>query len=300
MGLLEIEVSNRAREDDEDRRRRGQVNMAASSSNSPPEAANAAAAAAVKGGRKGKGKSKDGGKGEKRTVCQDYLTDKGCPKGDYNVLMLTPGRTGVCLRCGATCHDLASCRRPARDPKTKGSPPPPKGQGRGKGKAKAKPKPKPKAHESTATPAGANAAWALEDAAGMDGDFDELNYVTSASACSFHTTFLPTFHAASTQDTSIEDHPENLPILDTRATHCLLPITWLRGECGKAKRIHLKVATGTTVRALLYNSVIYAKSVTRPLISVGQLKGMVDLRMVWDDSSPLIVVCYAGDCTLTE
>ena len=39
---------------------------------------------------------------------------------------------------------------------------------------------------------------------------------------------------------------------------------------------------------------IYAKSVTRPLISVGQLKGMLDLRMIWDDSSPLIVVCYAG------
>ena len=54
------------------------------------------------------------------------------------------------------------------------------------------------------------------------------------------------------------------------------------------------MATGTTVRALLYNNVIYAKSVTRPLINVGQLKGMLDLRMIWDDSSPLIVVCYAG------
>ena len=93
----------------------------------------------------------------------------------------------------------------------------------------------------------------------------------------------------------MEDHPENLPILDTGATHCLLPISWLGAEeCEKAKRIHLKVATGTTVRALLYNNVIYAKSVTRPLISVGQLKGMLDLRMIWDDSAPIIVVCYAG------
>ena len=93
----------------------------------------------------------------------------------------------------------------------------------------------------------------------------------------------------------MEDHPENLPILNTRATQCLLPSTWLgTEECEKAKRIHLKVATGTAVRALLYNKVIYAKSVTRPLISVGQLKGMLDLRMIWDDSSPLIVVCYAG------
>ena len=82
-----------------------------------------------------------------------------------------------------------------------------------------------------------------------------------------------------TQDSALEDHPKNLPILDTGATHCLLPF---------------KVATGTTVRALLFHNVIYARSVTRPLISAGQLKGMLDLRMIWDDSSPLIVVCYAG------
>ena len=81
MRLLEIEMSNRAREDDKDRRRRVQANIAASSS-SPPETASAAAAAAGKGGKKGKGKSKDGGKGEKKTVCQDCLTDKGCLKGD--------------------------------------------------------------------------------------------------------------------------------------------------------------------------------------------------------------------------
>ena len=60
---------------------------------------------------------------------------------------------------------------------------------------------------------------------------------TTASACSFYTTFLPTFHAASTQDNSMEDHPENLPILDRGATHCLLPITWLGAEeCEKAKK----------------------------------------------------------------
>ena len=84
MGLLEIEMSNRAREDDEDRRRRrrrGQANMAASSSQSPPDAAHAAANAVGKGGRKGKGKSKDGGKGEKRTVCQEYSHRQRMSKG---------------------------------------------------------------------------------------------------------------------------------------------------------------------------------------------------------------------------
>ena len=48
------------------------------------------------------------------------------------------------------------------------------------------------------------------------------------------------------------------------------------------------------MRALLCNNVIYAKGVTRPLIRVDLLKGMLGLKMRWDDSSPLILVCYAG------
>ena len=121
------------------------------------------------------------------------------------------------------------------------------------------------------------------------------HHITSASACSFYTTFLPTFHAASSADPSSEEHPKNLAILDTGATHCLMPLTWLSAkEREQAKRIHLKVATGTTVRALRLNNVIYAKSVTRPLISVGQIKGMLDLRLICDYSSPLIIVCFAG------
>ena len=283
MNLLEIEMSHRAMEDDEDRRRRGQANMAASSSHSPPDAANAAANAVGKGGKKGKGKSKSGGKGEKRTVCQEYLTDKGCPKGDQ-CPHAHPRKAGKCLRCGATGHDLCIMSKDQpkiQRPKDHLHQQKDKEEEWGKAKAKPKPKAKAQAHESTTQPAGANAAWALEEDAGYGDVYDELNYVTPASACSFYTTFLHTFHAASTQDNSMEDHPENLPILDTRATHCLLSITWLGAEeCEKAKRIHLKVATGTTVRALLYNNVIYAKSVTRPLINVGQLKGMLDLRMI--------------------
>ena len=67
-----------------------------------------------------KGKPKGGGKGEKRTVCQECLTDKGpgCPKGDQ-CPHAHPRKAGKCLRCGATGHGLASCRRPARDPKTR-------------------------------------------------------------------------------------------------------------------------------------------------------------------------------------
>ena len=76
-----------------------------SSSQSPPDAANTAENAVGKGGRKGKGKSKSGGKGEKSTVCQEYLTDKGCPKCDQ-CPHAHPRKAGKCLRCGATDHVL--------------------------------------------------------------------------------------------------------------------------------------------------------------------------------------------------
>ena len=177
-------------------------------------------------------------------MCQDYLTDKDCPN-EISVLTLILGKQESVL-------DVV-CRRPARDSRHKGSPPQQsKGQGRGRGKAK----PKPKAQAQVSVNAtGANAVWALDEddlhheGAG-EGD-DELNYVTSASVCSFCTTLLPTFHAASTQNPATEDHPENLPILDTCATHCLLPLSWLGAEeCEMATWIRLKATIGTTVRVL--------------------------------------------------
>ena len=124
MNLLEIELSARSQEDDEERRRRGQAHAATGA-----VAAAATTKGKGKGGKKGgkskdskgnqeKGKTQDSGKGgastDKRPVCTDYLTDRGCPKGDQ-CTMLHPRKTGRCLRCGATGHDLSTCRRPPRD-----------------------------------------------------------------------------------------------------------------------------------------------------------------------------------------
>ena len=43
------------------------------------------------------------------------------------------------------------------------------------------------------------------------------------------------------------------------------------------KKIHLKVANGATVQALLHEDIVYCSTVGRPLVSVGQLKSMLDL-----------------------
>ena len=65
---------------------------------------------------------------------------------------------------------------------------------------------------------------------------------------------------------STEQADENgfLPlILDTGATHCLLPLGWLTPEqAAFSKRTRLKVASGTSVRALLYNNLICCKTVS--------------------------------------
>ena len=62
----------------------------------------------------------------------------------------------------------------------------------------------------------------------------------------------------------------------------------------KAERIHLGVANGTRSRALLWNNIMYSPHTARPLISVGQLKAMLDLRLVWDDGPPMLLFCSSG------
>ena len=112
-----------------------------------------------------------------------------------------------------------------------------------------------------------------------------------ASVCTFYTTYNPSFHSSEQTD----ENGLLPPILDTGATHCLLPSSWLSPEqAAFSKRIHLRVASGTSVRALLYHNIIYCKTVSRPLLSVGQLKAMLDLRFLWDDSSPCLVACSGG------
>eukprot|EP00971_Amphidinium_carterae_P197236 3914836-Amphidinium_carterae.1 len=61
-------------------------------------------------------------------------------------------------------------------------------------------------------------------------------------------------------------------ILDTGASHCLLPVAHLTAEeVELASRVHLRIANGTLTRALMYQNIIYAKRVPRPLVSVGQV-----------------------------
>ena len=82
-----------------------------------------------------------------------------------------------------------------------------------------------------------------------------------ATVFTFYAPFLPSFHS-----TSVTDEPG-------------LPLSWLSPEeASSSKRIHLKVAGSTSMRALLLcNNVLYCSTVNRPLISVGQLESKARL-----------------------
>ena len=178
--------------------------------------------------------------------------------------------------------------KPKPDAKKK---PNPAAKPKGKGKAK----PKASASSSSSTQATHVLMWAEDQSMEVvdDETLPSASHVDawSYSACTFYTTFTPAFHSSE----PIDADGILPPILDTGATHCLLPLKWMTHEQAETcKKIHLKVASGATVRALLHENIIYCSTASRPLVSVGQLKSVLDLRLIWDDSSPKILTCSGG------
>ena len=138
-----------------------------------------------------------------------------------------------------------------------------------------------------------NVAWAKGECNSSLG----VDLSVYAAACAFYSSYLPTFHPTSVTSSSlpVHDTPELSPILDTGATHTMLPLSWIPdGRSKEAKKVHLTLADGSKVRALLYNNLIYTDMAQRPLVSVGQLKAMLDIRFIWDDAYPLLLFCSAG------
>eukprot|EP00971_Amphidinium_carterae_P068241 1351405-Amphidinium_carterae.1 len=86
------------------------------------------------------------------------------------------------------------------------------------------------------------------------------------------------------------------PILDTGASHCLLPVAHLTAEeVEMASRVHLRVANGTLTRALMYQNIIYAKRVPRPLVSVGQVTQSLGLTFHWSNGIPRLILHEEGE-----
>ena len=150
----------------------------------------------------------------------DDTTENGCPRGDQ-CTQRHPARVRKCLRCGATGHQLSTCRRSRRDAQPKAAAKPSASANpRAKSKSKAKPKTRPRK--------GANAAWAegedLESTVQIEEvDASALSAEGLFTACSVFTSFLPTFHNASSATfASSADSSELALILDSGAAHCPL------------------------------------------------------------------------------
>ena len=304
MGMLEIELAARAQEDDEERRKRGQTHHAVN------PAVGATPGRAQSKEKKGAGKGKNEGSGGDKPVCTDFMKDAGCPRGD-KCAFRHPPRQGKCLRCGAIGHKLAQCRRPQRDQKgsssTSTSTPPSTPRAKAKSKSAPRAKSQPQKNEQ-----GNATTWAAvlestvtieESPEGHTQEDHSATYTESFavnSPKSKKSTKVQRNSAKGGSDSDnagiASDKPNKAPILDTGATRCLLHLDWIDKEDAdrRAERIHLGVANGTQSRALLLDNITYSIHTARPLISIGQLKAMLDLRLVWDDGPPMLLFCSSG------
>ena len=301
MGMLEIELAARAQEDDEERRKRGQQTH-----HTANPAMGKAAGKGQSKEKKGAGKGKNEGSGDK-PVCTDYLKDAGCPRGD-KCTFRHPPRTGKCLRCGAVGHQLAQCRRPQRDQQkgssstsTSTSTPTSKARAKSKGAPRAKSKPPRKEQGNNTWVDDRESTVKIEEIPERTIHEDHsATYTESFAVNSQHpqvgtTTQRHLAKGVASNKGVTSENPNKAPILDTGATRCLLHLSWMSKDViEKAERIHLGVANGTRSRALLWNNIMYSPVTARPLISVGQLKAMLDLRLVWDDGPPILLFSCSG------
>ena len=241
IDLLEVELSSRAQEEEEERRRQKNANVAVASFTSTGS-----------------------GKGSNKPICRDFLTDNGCTKGGQCTFQhpstvckrprkestTSPGNKGKGKNKNASLHKSSS--QPNAGAKAKPKPdaekkPNPVAKPKGKGKAK----PKASASSSSSTQA-MHVLMRAEDQSMEVVDDETLPSAShvdawSHTACTSYTTFTPAFHSSE----PIDADGILPPILDTGATHYLLPLKWMTHERAETcKKIHLKVANGATVRAL--------------------------------------------------
>ena len=115
------------------------------------------------------------------------------------------------------------------------------------------------------------------------------DYHPPDSTFTCNTSCSPTIHMTA---------PTQKPLLDTGASHCLLPYSSLaKHNIPHAKKIHLRVASGRPVRAMMHSEIIYASGVERGLVSVGQLRTILGLHFVWEDCHPVLLFpCVEHRC----
>eukprot|EP00971_Amphidinium_carterae_P263536 5228263-Amphidinium_carterae.2 len=285
--LLESELNERALEETDRNRRKAQAHGA-----EVPYAYGMDRKGKDKGTPKGAGgkppntfyRNRDDNPNDTRPICPEFLKDRGCNKGGQ-CTMRHPTRVGKCLRGGAKGHSVSECLRPRRDvppkdgkggnPKPKGTPKPPRGgRGRGTGGGRGG---NPRTNNSEwLEGADPNQEWEYDadyyEAAEGEDDYEEGTTVPSGVTIE-DVTDQPSAGAAyvipgysptpSAMLTARESTPLT-PILDTGASHCLLPVTHLtKEEAELATRVHLRVANGSMTRALMYQNIIYARKVPR-------------------------------------
>eukprot|EP00971_Amphidinium_carterae_P032539 640725-Amphidinium_carterae.1 len=321
--LLESELNDRALEEHQRNMRKPQAHLADQLYDAQ--------------GMEGKGKTKDGknkkGKGDgkpkggkakpsyrnlddnpkdTRPICPEFLKDSGCPTS-----------VGKCLRCGAKGHSVAECTRPRRDNPLRpggklgggrsGGRAGGRGGGRTNGRSKGRGRGNPRANntewlgetqdEGTQDQGeySPNADYAHEE----EEEYDEgttwpdegVEVPYEGSTAYLYPCIQSDPCDNPTAMISAPEAPSLTPILDTGASHCLLPVAHLTAEETElASRVHLRVANGALTRALMYQNIIYAKRVPRPLVSVGQVTQVLGLTFEWSSSTSRLLLNEGTHC----
>eukprot|EP00971_Amphidinium_carterae_P337715 6474671-Amphidinium_carterae.1 len=203
-------------------------------------------------------------------------------------------------------HSVAECQRPRRDvppkggtrgcPRPKGTPQPPRG-GRGGRRGGGRAGRLSANNADWLEGADPNQGWEYDAdyyEAGQEDDYEEGTTIPSPviedvtdqpSAGAAYV--MPSYSPEPTAMLSDRSPLPLTPILDTGASHCLLPASYLtKEEAELATRVHLRVANGSTTRALMYQNIIYARKVPRPLISIGQVTHTLGLTFTWSGDVP--------------
>eukprot|EP00971_Amphidinium_carterae_P341962 6481060-Amphidinium_carterae.1 len=276
-----------------------------------------------KGGRTGY-RNRDDDPKDTRAICPKFMTDQGCDKGGLCNLK-HPTKVGKCLRCGAKGHSVAECLRPRRENPNRptggraaGNPRGGRGRnGRGRGRG--------------GNPRALNSEWVGDEeqphqegqdqgeyqypdadhAQAEEEEYEEgttwpedgievpqADYAAAAAygPSSFTAYLCPDIGGVSPVALlTTPDVKPMTPILDTGASHCLLPVSHLTAdEAELASRVHLRVANGALTRALMYQNIIYATKVPRPLISVGQVTNSLNLTFLWHGGIPRLILTENG------
>jgi hypothetical protein len=242
-------------------------------------------------GKKGKGKPK-GNTSSSGEPCPHYLQDDGCKLGG-TCSRPHPRKDGKCLRCGSTKHLVVDCPAPRYTPKGGG-----KNATKSGGKSKGKGKGKKQANQAEGVEEPPEAEAAEQDGEEALASLETWMYDQGdeePAEAEIHPMMFASVGRCEAASASEASSLSSWPLLDTGASHTLLPFTTMtKDEALRAKKLYLRLAAGKPTKALIVDDTLFAVEVSRWLFSVGQLRHLLGISFAWGDRGAELHIMIEG------